>query len=178
MKTMKDRVNAFAFLLIVIATASIVMPLVSRGQGGSQNSPPHRTLRRFYLTQTFHPGNEALMACSTGYHMASMWEILDVSNLQYNTQLGFTRPDAGSGPATLGIGWIRTGMDPSGNTEIGTANCSAYTNGEHDKFGTRAFLPRVWSINPDPIQAPVIISPWVADVSPCDQGAHVWCVED
>ena len=178
MKTLKDSVNAFGLLLMVTAAAAIVLPLVSRGQGGSQNAPPLRTLRKFYVTQTTHAGNEALSGCNAGYHMASMWEILDVSNLQYETSLGLTRPDSGSGPPTLGIGWIRTGMDPGGNNEVGTANCLAYTNADHDRSGTRVFLPRVWTISPNPILPEVIVSPWVADVSPCDQGAHVWCVQD
>lgn len=178
MKTVQDSVNAFALLLILITVGTIVMPLVSRGQGGSQNAPPHQGLRKFYLTQTFHIGNEALSACNTGYHMASIWEILDVSNLQYETTLGLTRPDSGSGPPTLGIGWIRTGMDPDGGNEVGTANCSAYTNADHDRAGTRVFLPKVWTIDPNAILPPVIVSPWVADISPCDQGAHVWCVQD
>lgn len=178
MKTLKDSVNALTLLLIMTAGVAIVMPLVSRGQGGSQNARPHQGLRKFYVTQTFHAGNEAIAACSTGYHMASIWEILDVSNLQYDTSLGLTRPDSGSGPPTLGIGWIRTGMDSGSNNEIGTANCSAYTNADHDRLGTRVFLPRVWTVNPDSLVPEVVISPWVADLSPCDQKAHVWCVQD
>jgi hypothetical protein len=178
MKTLKNSVNAFALLLMVIATAAIVMPFASRGQGGSPNAPPHQGLRKFYVTQTFHAGNEALAACSAGYHMASMWEILDVSNLQYDTSLGLTRPDSGSGPPTLGIGWIRTGMDAGDGNEIGTANCSAYTNADHDRTGTRVFLPRVWTIDPNSLSPEVVVRPWVADLSPCDQKAHVWCVQD
>lgn len=58
MKTVNDSVNAFALLLMVSAAAAIVMPLVSRGQGDSQNAPPHRITRSFYLTTTQHTGSE------------------------------------------------------------------------------------------------------------------------
>jgi hypothetical protein len=110
MKTLRDSVNVFALLLMVTAAAAIVMPLVSRGQGDSRNAPPHRTLRTFYVTQTTHRGNQTLTACSSGYHMASLWEIFDMSNLRYDTQLGMTAEDSGFGPPTQTLGWIRTGV--------------------------------------------------------------------
>ena len=46
--------------------------------------------REFYLTQLRHLAGEATTACA-GFHMASMWEILDPSNLRYNTNLGFMK---------------------------------------------------------------------------------------
>ncbi len=55
--------------------------------------------RKFYLTKTLHTGAQALSACATGYHMASLWEIHDPTNLRYNTELGFTSgSDSGFGP--------------------------------------------------------------------------------
>ena len=47
--------------------------------------------RKFYLTQALHNGAQALSACAQGYHMASLWEIHDTSNLRYDTDLGLTR---------------------------------------------------------------------------------------
>jgi hypothetical protein len=65
--------------------------------------------RSFYLTQTLFTGAQALTACAKGYHMASLWEIFDVSNLKYNKTLGFsfTFSHSGSGPAGGIREWIR-----------------------------------------------------------------------
>ncbi len=57
--------------------------------------------RKFYLTKTYHNGAQALSACATGYHMASMWEIHQPSNLRYDTDLGFIVADSGFGPPVL-----------------------------------------------------------------------------
>src|SRR5262245_60366073 len=63
---------------------------------------------KFYLTKDGFQGNAVLTACDAGFHMASLWEIHDPSNLQYDTR-GFTLADAGSGPPAV-LGWIRTGI--------------------------------------------------------------------
>ncbi len=177
MKRIRATIIGFVFLAAVLAAIATLVPRATSGQGGSQNAPPHRTLRKYYVTQTLHSGSEALTACATGYHMASVWEIFDMSNLKYETQLGLTRPDSGFGPPTLGIGWIRTGGEP-GASEVGTANCVAWTDNTHDRTGTRLFLPRVWVVSNPQLGDVTAISPWVADESPCDQQAHVWCVQD
>src|SRR5262245_4784184 len=83
--------------------------------------------RKFYLTQSIFTGSEALTACAKGYHMASLWEILYVSNLKYDTKLGLTLPDAGFGPP-IEFGWIRTGSDNDNSSNTpGIANCFAYS---------------------------------------------------
>jgi len=53
--------------------------------------------RKFYLTRGVFSGADALKACAKGYHMASLWEIFDVSTLRYNDKLGATSDDSGSG---------------------------------------------------------------------------------
>ena len=65
--------------------------------------------REFYLTKTSFDGAHALTACASGFHMASLWEIFNVSVLEYDTSLGFTSADSGFGPPTVQNGWIRTG---------------------------------------------------------------------
>lgn len=172
MKTIKDSVNALAFLLLVVAVASIIMPLVSRGQGDSQNALPHRTARSFYLTTTDHNGSEALTACDTGFHMASLWEILDTSNLRYDTSRGHTHADSGSGPPFAIHGWIRTG-NQVGDDGAGNANCLAYTTANELVFGTTVNLPRLWA-SPEV----TVISPWVALAQTCNQTKRVWCVQN
>ena len=63
---------------------------------------------KYYLTSVSVPGDAALTACDPGFHMASLWEIHDTSNLQYDTGRGLTQDDSGSGPPAA-LGWIRTG---------------------------------------------------------------------
>ncbi len=57
--------------------------------------------RQFYLTRNRFQGDEALTACAPGYHMASLWEIHDVTYLRYNTALGSTQADSGLGPPSV-----------------------------------------------------------------------------
>jgi len=97
MFSFKRSLSALVGLLVLVGTLAILMPLVSRGQGGN---PFNRDTRKsYYVTKTSHDGSEALTACAEGYHMASLWEIFDTSNLRYNTQLGATAPRFGSRPA-------------------------------------------------------------------------------
>jgi hypothetical protein len=53
--------------------------------------------RKFYVTKTTHSGAQALSACAEGYHMASLREIFDTSNLRYDTELGGTTDDSEEG---------------------------------------------------------------------------------
>jgi len=90
-------------------------------------APPAKntdTRRVFYLTQGIFTGGQALTACTTGFHMASIWEIDDTTVLRYDSTLGRTNGDSvpGGPPAVdLGItldpatpiGWIRIGVEGS-----------------------------------------------------------------
>src|SRR5689334_22310310 len=51
--------------------------------------------RRFYLSTATAQGNKALDACAHGYHMASRFELLDPTVLQYDVSVGVTADDAG-----------------------------------------------------------------------------------
>jgi hypothetical protein len=95
--------------------------------------------RKFYLTKTFtHTGAETLSACAAGYHMASLWEIHDPTNLRYDTELGFTESDSGFGPPTHG-GWIRTGGAANTVGGAGVGNCNAWKSASGADFGTIVF---------------------------------------
>ena len=110
MFSFKRSLIALVGLLVLVGGLAAVMPLVSRGQGG--NPLTRDTRKSYYVTKTSHDGSEALTACAEGYHMASLWEIFDTSNLRYDTQLGATAQDSGLGPPSisgLSEGWIRTG---------------------------------------------------------------------
>jgi hypothetical protein len=128
--------------------------------------------RKFYLTRTLHNGAQALSACAGGYHMASMWEILDPSNLRYDTDLGFTFADSGFGPPTS-LGWIRTGSQASVASNIGSANCRAWTEAGGMDYGTIVGLNALWGLSDV-----TVVSPWVFGARGCSDPIHVWCVQD
>jgi hypothetical protein len=131
-------------------------------------------LRKFYLTQSTFDGNEALTACADGYHMASLWEIFDVSNLRYDTTLGFTSADSGFGPPTNEGGWIRTGFDSDGTASPGRGNCLAWTSDIVTDAGSGVILSNDWFVEPTAIN----ISPWFGFAGSCATENNVWCVQD
>jgi hypothetical protein len=128
-------------------------------------------MRGYYLTTSSYRGAEALTACASGYHFASLWEIIDPSNLKYDTTLGKTRDDSGQGPPTFYYGWVRTGYLSSVSSTAGTGNCSAWTSsGVYDE-GTDARLPSDWTAAKD-------IHVWEVGTTSCNNWVSVWCVED
>src|SRR4030095_12687199 len=92
--------------------------------------------RQFYLTQSTHDGAHALSACAMGYHMASIWEIHDMSNLRYNTELGLTQDDSGFGPPSGFSGWIRTGSIANNPPTAGFGNCQSWTSSSVADYGS------------------------------------------
>lgn len=162
-------------------------PAVPQVQGGREVGPNvcngvlcSPAERLFYLTVTSSEGNGALGACAPGYHMASFWEIHDTSQLRYNADLGLTRADSGSGPASGAPGWVRTGWFSGTSTTPGVGNCAAWTSNDLAHSGTTAALGGLdWS---SPAQHG---SPWRASTAACGftgpggiQPPRVWCVED
>ena len=172
--------SLFGGLLVLAAGLIASMPLVNEGQGQVPRTPQQRDQRRlYYLTQQTVTGSQALSACAAGYHMASLWEIRDTSNLKYNTLLGATSDDSGFGPPTSAngageaLGWVRTGYDAE-SSGPGVGNCYAWTSDSGDARGTVAQLNPHWlevsTANP--------ISPWIAQAIECSSPQNVWCVQD
>lgn len=128
--------------------------------------------RSFYLTKDNFDGANALTACETGYHMASLWEILDPSNLKYNTTLGYTAADSGEGPPTTRDGWIRTGYEANTSTTPGNANCSAWTSNNESHYGSYVKLLDTWSYMSQ------LIFVWFPYEAHCNAAFKVWCVAD
>ena len=130
---------------------------------------------RFYLTKEGFRGDAALSACVPGFHMASLWEILDPSQLQYDTTLGRGREDSGQGPP-IAQGWIRTGAaanaqpNVNGDAEPGEVNCDAWTS--TGLYGTVAQLESQWD------RPPSAVAPWRTFSGTCGSLPPVWCVED
>lgn len=129
--------------------------------------------RKFYLTRTTHDGAHALTACARGYHMASMWEILDTSNLCYDTELGITTGDSGSGPPGNFDGWIRTGYLTSGSGPPGNSNCQGWTSSGPADNGSAAALRSYW--NSTEVN---VVTPWSTATLLCGFSIPVWCVQD
>ena len=180
MYSFKKSLIALVGLLVLVVVVAAVMPLVGRGQG--QDKQPFAQ-RKFYLTQTQHNGSQTLTACVAGYHMASLWEIFDTSNLRYNTELGFMQSDSGFGPPSRfapgelpnnAAGWIRTGGQLFGGGVTGQANCLVWTENSAGQLGTVVFLANLWGGT----QQSSVISPWVAETRGCSTAERVWCVQD
>jgi len=127
--------------------------------------------RKFYVTPGIVDGAHALTACDAGYHMASLWEIHEPSNLIYNTELGSTLGDSGFGPPDV-QGWIRTGQSANDFGNAGAANCNVWTSAFSQDEGTSALLDQNWA------EPAVRSSPWQFGSDSCSARKHVWCVQD
>jgi hypothetical protein len=125
--------------------------------------------REYYLTASTYSSTSATTACDSGYHMASLWEILNPSGLEYNTTLGTTRADSGSGPPSF-LGWARTGYSSNNDGSAGQANCSAWSTTAGN--GTAVRLPQIWDTDLEDMHV------WQVQLTACTSVARVWCIED
>lgn len=130
--------------------------------------------RGYYQTIGTFAGNQALTACTSGYHMATLAEILDTSALRYAKEIpgAAQSADSGSGPRYSISGWIRTGVASQINNQVGAANCAVWTSNVSTSFGTTVGL------NPDWLGAITNISPWFGVTFTCNTLRPVWCVQD
>ena len=169
--------------LTVALVAGALMAWLAWGQGAVSAAgaaaplAPSAAMRQFYLTEDpVLDATHAITACAAGYHMASLWEILDPSNLRYNTILGETAPDGGQGPpvwlGTYHRGWVRTGNIASTLDINGLANCEVWTSNQKGHLGTTAALPLYWGVDVEDLHV------WDTTTWPCWDTQRVWCVED
>jgi len=131
-------------------------------------------MRHFYLTElSAYVGGWASVACGDGYHMASLWEMVDPSNLKYAWPSWAA--DSGQGPPSGWQGWVRTGAGSSNIQAPGIGNCNAWTSSSAGDYGTVAQLAQDWlgtgAHSPN-------FQLWHVDVLSCDNVISVWCVED
>ena len=139
-----------------------------------QESVDAKQPRKFYLTKEFGDAVQAPAMCAAGYHMASMWEILDPTDLRYDSTLGKVQGDSGSGPPSDQHGWVRTGNVPNhSDSGPGDSNCDAYTSNQAGHFGTAAELTEHWDT-----EVPEPVTPWSTVAGACSFPTQVWCVED
>lgn len=149
---------------------------------GSEGCSWVDTRRRFYVTlESTIDGNEALGACESGFHMASLWEILDITQLRYDTTRGAVSDDVGSGPNSFHGGWVRTGYAGlSGNPNPGHANCNGWTTESDAGWGTIARLVSYWQDDVEILSYPGNFRTdwWASATATCDTNQRVWCVEN
>ena len=133
---------------------------------------PKGSGRHYYLTNFSVNGSQALTACAVGYHTASLWEIYDLSNLEYDTShpSAYKKADSGQGPPSLWYGWVRTGWDSSTSNIPGSGNCANWTSATAGHSGTIMRLTNSWNVQPGGI------GPWEPDPWTCSGTAPVWCV--
>ena len=165
-----------ALLTLALLTAALLGYLAWGREEAAASSPQaglaaSTNMRQYYLTKTYYDGANASTACAGGYHMASLWEILDPSNLEYNTTLGNTRDDIGQGPLVFYAGWVRTGYNSSSANSAGQGNCNTWTSSSPSDYGTLAHLPTDWTAGQD-------IHVWKVRAYSCDIPVPVWCMED
>lgn len=152
---------------------SVVGGLATGGNYCGDGGCAPRGRRRFYVTDNslFFDGANALTACVDGFHMASLWEIWDTSNLVYDTRFGHTLDDSGKGPPAGNFfagGWVRTGMAGGSGS-----SCFAWTENTNFDNGTVASVITFWnSLSTERSD------PWDSETRPCSQANRVWCVED
>ena len=161
----EENMKKIASLLIII--------LIGVAVGADAAAKP----RKFYVTRNTFTGSQATTACATGYHMASLWEIFDVTNLRYETTLGITADDSGFGPPSVddGFGWIRTGGQSRSNLIPGSANCFAWMSDSDSDLGTSIGLNLDWG---NQFSDNAIVNPWQATFRQCNVATPVWCVQD
>jgi hypothetical protein len=142
-------------------------------------SPP---MRQYYLTEdavyngAMPDGDDGYGEgiCSQGYHFASIYEMVDPSNLQYNPNLGTTRTDSGMGPPSGLEGWVRTGGEKHYDLLAGSANCYGWDTTGPDEYGTVVSLQSEWTTANNQYD----IHTWDAGVQGCNTSQRVWCVAD
>src|ERR1700730_18567770 len=111
--------NGLPRAVIVALVAIAAVALLTHNVGNAQGTVFTSTapIRGYYLTKSTITGSKVLTACASGYHFASIWEILNTSDLHYNTTLGRTNANSGNGApavsqrstfADAAEGWIRT----------------------------------------------------------------------
>ena len=163
-------VAALVVVAIVITAALLVRGPASASAAGEAVSAATDSMRQYYLlNETVADATQAIGSCAQGYHFASMWEILDSSNLVYNTSEGASSDDSGSGPPTTWYGWVRTGYISQNNATPGQANCNLWTT--TSGYGTTVRLVSEWATGGE-------LHVWDAGIGDCDAPRRVWCVED
>jgi hypothetical protein len=162
-------------LALLLSASGPLLPAGGQALAGlAPDTAPARAGRHVYLTADTYLPNAARSACASGYHMASLWEIMDVSSVIYDYALAQAarRDDSGHGPPSYMAGWVRTGYDSSSSSTVGTGNCSNWSSVDAAHRGTAAYLSREWETAAS--QADL----WKLGAYTCSIATWVWCAGD
>jgi hypothetical protein len=155
--------------------------------------------KMYYLTATGFTGADAITACDSGFHMASISEIQDPGNLKYVTRhtpaydsangmtaeeaqkwyrtpaLGSSAYDQGSSPPSDHMGWVRTGAVTMKATPD---DCGLWLYDSDQHSGTMMSFHTLWDGSyMDPVRSVPTVG-WHTLQQTCSLPEPVWCVED
>jgi len=127
--------------------------------------------KMYYLTKNSFDGGDAITACDSGFHMASISEIQDPSNLQYadrsTAEYDSLVDGQRLGPPSNHMGWVRTGVYPPSGFVY---DCEDFRDNRYNHSGTTVSLTEQTASTPNML--------WQAALQFCSQPEPVWCVED
>jgi hypothetical protein len=169
-------VRSSRLLLVVLASVLLLSAASILMQPAHAGAPATVDARRaFYLTKGRYNGGKALTACTTGYHMASIWEIRETTFLRYDNSLGrnygdsaYGGPPSSTATESMGTGWIRAGSD--------LRNCNQWTSSSASDSGTQGTLYINSNNNSEPTWA--VGDGGVCNVVSSNTHLGVWCVQD
>src|SRR5215470_19805110 len=170
MKRVKEIVLTATLSALFLALGSTLINQRGNAAATAKSTAP---VRGYYLTRGTFDGSHALSACVAGYHMASVYEVRDPSNLRYDTNLGVNEDDSGLGPPSLHTGWIRTGFNALVNIGAGFDNCNAWTSNSAADNGTNVYLELDFLGS-----ASTGTAPWFGQTDFCSRAVQVWCIQD
>ena len=134
--------------------------------------------KMYYLTKNTFDGGDAIKSCDPRFHMASISEIQDPSNLQYvnrsTSVYDSLVDDEGLGPPSNQMGWVRSGVYPPSGFVY---DCEDFLENRDNHSGTTLSLNDWFEAGIEQTAATPNMR-WQAAQSPCSQPEPVWCVED
>jgi hypothetical protein len=175
--------RAVIIALVAIAAFALLTQNVGNAQGTVFTSTA--PIRGYYLTKNTITGSKVLTACASGYHFASIWEILNTSDLHYNTTLGRTNVNSGNGApaissrstfADAAFGWIRTGAPDDPNCINWTSSNGADAGPAGAPYILGGSQPPQWVIDNGSSGQTAISCDGTFSGTPVSIG--VWCVQN
>lgn len=165
----------------LVSAGGVALVALTLSNASLHAAPPGSTapIRGYYLTTGNFTGSQALTACASGYHMASIFEISTPALLRYETSLGRNEADSGTGPPSASQhgsnpgngGWVRTGAEPGIDQTWSDKNCSVWTTSSAGAWGTAATFAVTVASHPSPGLATLQIE--------CNSTVvGVWCIQD
>jgi hypothetical protein len=167
-------------VLVLVAAVSVITHSANGVIGTTTTAPA----RGYYLTKNTITGGNVLTACATGYHFASVWEILVTSDLHYSKTLGRTNTNSGVGPPTVSgnstfsnaaYGWIRTG-GPADPNCLNWTSSNSVDSGSAGALSFGAVHEPQWIIDNGTSTQTAISCDGTLSGTPLTIG--VWCVQN